>query len=77
MVVRLEGVAPVVTRPSEIRSAETTAEGAAPVVPAQQPQRPSQQAAGVDPAVAAFLADSARRTGADATVMQRAAQRMG
>ena len=77
MVVRLEGVAPVVTRPSEIRSAETTTEGAAPVVPAQPPQRPSQQAAGVDPAVAAFLADSARRTGADATVMQRAAQRMG
>ena len=75
MVVRLEQAAPVITRPSEIRSAEQ--QGADPVVPADRPARPANNPdAKVDPAVAAFLSESARRTGADETKMRSAAQRM-
>ncbi len=78
MVVRLEAAQPVITRPSEVRSAEQTTEGATPIVPAAQPARPANNLKpDVDPAVAAFLEESARRTGADATKMRSAAQRLG
>lgn len=75
MVVRLEGVEPVITRPTEVRSAETA--GATPVIPADKPARPTEtQTPGVDPAIAAFLQDSARRTGGNESLMRNAAQRM-
>lgn len=76
MVVRLESEAPVVVRPTEVRSVEV--EGATPVIPAAKPERPTAAGApAVDPAVAAFLADSARRTGSNATTMLSVAQKLG
>lgn len=79
MVVQLEGERPVVTRPSEVRSAEgaTQTQGAAPVVPAAQPARPAgNPGSKVDPAVSAFIAENARRTGGNEETMRKAAERL-
>ncbi len=77
MVVQLEGHQAVVTRPAEIRSAETQTQGATPITPAAPPPRPANNPdPKLDPSVAAFLAENARRTGGNEETMRKAALRV-